>query len=377
MLDHLSRTPTTCSILALLLLLLAALPAFPATAAGLDVAEVSAPDINCVFDSDCTITVSDFVDTFPVPAASGDARIQSRTQPPGEAGTPGDGLYAYEYRVNLTRVAALTAVVCVDELRVDFGPVESLDYDGDGRAEQVYVVTRGGLGSVRPSSAEQTGGVVTFRFQPGVCPGNRAGDGDTSFFFGLASEQPPTTVSAQVGFDRGSDLEVSVKAPEEGDMAPPSERPGCEVGIAPHGPVTLPIPEWTPACRCVQDPGGREFRCAMVHPDLIAVWRVPSPAPRFEPFEVEWTLVSVGGPGAASVRMKTPAGFERVGRKGPAVELPQDSPRNVSRTGSAWLVSSGRPGEHRLEAELALPGGPNRPAPLLEIRVPLVVGESR
>ena len=66
--------------------------------------------------------------TFAVPAASGDGRLQSRNQPPGEAGTAGVGLYAYEYRVDLTQVGALTAQICVDELRVDFGPVESLDY---------------------------------------------------------------------------------------------------------------------------------------------------------------------------------------------------------------------------------------------------------
>ena len=49
----------------------------------LGIATVGAPAVNCVFDTDCTITVSDFVDEYPVPFASGDGRLQSRSQPPG------------------------------------------------------------------------------------------------------------------------------------------------------------------------------------------------------------------------------------------------------------------------------------------------------
>jgi len=50
------------------------------------------------------------------------------------------------------------------------------------RAQDVYVVTSGGLGSVGIASAEQTGGMVTFNFAvAGVCPGQ------TSYFFGLTS----------------------------------------------------------------------------------------------------------------------------------------------------------------------------------------------
>jgi hypothetical protein len=197
-------------------LALVALLVFGAGASGcgsLTIATVGAPAINCVFDSDCTITVSDFVDEFGVPLASGDARLQSRSQPPGEAGTAGAGLFAHEYRVDLTPTGALTAFVCVRSLSLDFGPIERLDYDGDGDLDHLYVVTSGGLGTVAPSSASRSGGRVTFDFQPGVCPGNAPGNGETSFFFGLASADPAAPVEATVRFDDGSSTTVDARSP--------------------------------------------------------------------------------------------------------------------------------------------------------------------
>jgi hypothetical protein len=179
----------------------------------LSIATVSAPDINCRFDHDCTITVEDSVGAIPVPFGSGEGRLQSRTQPPGEAGTPGAGLFAYEYRVDLTPVGGLTAQICVNKLSLDFGPIERLDYDRDGDLDHVYVVTGGGLGSVAPSSARRSGDRVTFSFSPGVCPGNAPGNGETSYFFGLASQDPAQPVTATVSFSDGTTAAVAARAP--------------------------------------------------------------------------------------------------------------------------------------------------------------------
>lgn len=181
----------------------------------LSIATVSAPDINCRFDADCTIPVeNDLVGDFAVPAASGEGRLQSRTHPVGEPGTPGEGLYPFVYRVDLTPVGALTAAICVRSLSVDFGPIERLDYDEDGDLDHIWVTTGGGLGTVAPSSASRSGDRVTFNFAPpGVCPGNSPGTGETSYFFGLASTRDDGPATATVGFSDGTSATVDALAP--------------------------------------------------------------------------------------------------------------------------------------------------------------------
>lgn len=189
------------------------LGAVTATGCSLSIATVSAPDVNCRFATDCTLEVDDTVGAIPVPAASGEGRLQSRTSPVGEPGTPGAGLRPYEYRVDLTPVGGLTALVCVKSLSLDFGPITRLDYDQDGDLDHVYVVTSGGLGTVGLQSAKRNGDRVTFRFEPGLCPGNAPGNGVTSYFFGLASPDPPHPVSATIEFNAGPPVTVDARAP--------------------------------------------------------------------------------------------------------------------------------------------------------------------
>ena len=59
--------------------------ALPASAVPLEVVEVSAPAINCVFDGDCRITVNDSTAAITLPAATGQGFLQTRTAPPGPA----------------------------------------------------------------------------------------------------------------------------------------------------------------------------------------------------------------------------------------------------------------------------------------------------
>jgi hypothetical protein len=54
-------------------------PSSIASAAPLTVVSVTAPDINCLFETDCTIVVTDTVGTLALPSATGTARLQSRT----------------------------------------------------------------------------------------------------------------------------------------------------------------------------------------------------------------------------------------------------------------------------------------------------------
>jgi hypothetical protein len=179
----------------------------------LKIVKVAAPAINCVFDPSCKVTVTDSVGNIPLPGISGKAVLQSRTYN-GKAGAPAAGLVGYEYRVDLTQAVGIGKIPCVAALRVDFGPVSSLNYGGDPALEQVFVVTQGGLGSVGPVTAVQTGKAITFTFKPSVCAGSAPGKGETSFFFGLASAKPPKAITAVVTVAGGSDLNVAARAPQ-------------------------------------------------------------------------------------------------------------------------------------------------------------------
>src|SRR3954469_9506029 len=81
-------------------------PAGAAWAAPLTVVTVSAPDINCVFETDCTVVVTDSVGNIPLASITGLARLQSRTYA-GQVGAPAAGKTAYEYRLDMTQATAV------------------------------------------------------------------------------------------------------------------------------------------------------------------------------------------------------------------------------------------------------------------------------
>jgi hypothetical protein len=182
-------------------------PVIPTTtgATNLKIVRVAAPAVNCVFDRSCKITVTDSTGDIPLPGITGPKVLQSRTYT-GAPGTPAAGLTGYEYRVDLTR--ATGAGSCVASLTVDFGPVSSLNYGDTPALEQVFVVTQGGLGTIAPVSAVQSGRNVTFNFQPSICAGQ------TSYFFGLASAKPPRAITAVVTVAGGGPLSVAARAPQ-------------------------------------------------------------------------------------------------------------------------------------------------------------------
>ncbi|MEZ5332704.1 MAG: hypothetical protein R2991_11760 [Thermoanaerobaculia bacterium] len=197
-----------------LILLAAGLVPVPGAAAVLDTATVSFPGVNCLFDADCTVTVQDTSAHFTLPAASGEAFLQSRTWPPGETGTPGAGLTAYLYRLDLRQPAGLTALPCVTSMKIEAGSIASLDYDGDSAPEQIFIGTTGGLGSIGPSSVEKSGTQVTFHFQPPVCAGSSPGTGESSYFFGFASQHAPHDVTATLASSLGGTLTVAARSPK-------------------------------------------------------------------------------------------------------------------------------------------------------------------
>jgi hypothetical protein len=184
-----------------------------AVAAPLSVVTVAAPDINCVFETDCTIVVTDSVGTIAVPNVTGTARLQSRTFT-GQAGAPAGGKTGYEYRVDLTQAHTSGDVACVTGLNVDFGPVTELQYNKVGPTDDVFVITKGGLGTIGLASAEQNGNIITFTFTQPVCAADSSGPGHTTFFFGLASANPPKAIVATVEAPGVfPDLDVKARAP--------------------------------------------------------------------------------------------------------------------------------------------------------------------
>jgi hypothetical protein len=192
-------------------LLLCSTP-FVVEAAPLKVVNVSAPAINCVFDSSCTVTVNDTTDNITM-STGGTGFLQSRSYK-GSAGSPAAGLFAYQYRIDLRNAVGLTAISCIDSMTISFGPVVStLNYGGDAKPDQVFVVTGGGIGSIGIASAAQTGKNIKFNFTSPICEGSSPGKGDSSFFWALVSKTPPQFVTATLHETGGATHNVKARAP--------------------------------------------------------------------------------------------------------------------------------------------------------------------
>jgi hypothetical protein len=176
-----------------------------AVAGPLTIVETSFPEVNCVFNPGCTITVTDSVGKIGLGTDSGAVRLQSRTFT-GAAGTPAAGKTGYMYRVDLTQGKGW--VDCLVGLVVSFGPVLKLPYKKGSPAADVFVGTKGGLGSVSLKSAEQDGNVITFTFSKYLCLG------ETTFFFGLTSDKAPKAIAVGVfGIGVPPYLQVDARAP--------------------------------------------------------------------------------------------------------------------------------------------------------------------
>ena len=159
------------------------------------IVEVNAPKVNCVFQTDCNLPVTDTTSNISPPflADPGTAWMQSRTFA-GEAGAPGAGTTGYEYRLSMTQASAPG---CILGFNVNFGPHKQLPYLNNQLAD-VYVVTTGGLGTIGLKSAERIGEIIEFTFASPVCADGPPDVKKTTFFFGLAATAAPMKVSASV-----------------------------------------------------------------------------------------------------------------------------------------------------------------------------------
>jgi hypothetical protein len=178
----------------------------------LQVVEVAASAISCVYSPTCTITSEDSVG----PLALKDLKepetawLQSRTFA-GAAGTPAAGKTGYEYRFDATHASGPGQ--CVGGIVVNFGPVSRLPFKNNTPVD-VYVITQGAPGTIGLASAEQDDGVITFTFAKPLCP-SEPNHANATFFFGLASIHPPTAITAGVFATRKPPYyNVSARAPK-------------------------------------------------------------------------------------------------------------------------------------------------------------------
>jgi hypothetical protein len=181
----------------LLVLSVLGLTAFNIIAAPLHIIHVKAPNINCLFNTNCTVTVNDTVSEFytNIPSSTctnvfpgGGGILQSRTFA-GQAGTPEAGLYGYVYRLVLNKLVCHESIT-IKTMTMDFSPYSSFDYE-DHPNKQIWVVTSGGVGSAAPSSAKISGTKITFKFNPPLVFTSGGGTETSSYFFGLVSATPP------------------------------------------------------------------------------------------------------------------------------------------------------------------------------------------
>lgn len=168
---------------------------FAAQAQVLKVVEVGAPAINCVFQTDCNIPVSDTTGNILFPTLDpGTAWLQSRTFA-GEAGAPGAGTTGYEYRISLTQTSGNSE--CIKGFNLNFGPHKQLPYK-DNQLADVYVVTSGGLGTIGVKSAEKFGDVIVFELNAPLCADGPPSVKRTTYFIGLAASAAPMKATAQI-----------------------------------------------------------------------------------------------------------------------------------------------------------------------------------
>ena len=338
----------------------AALTSMSLHARPLDLVEVDAVSFNCIFSLEpgavlgCRLPIgTDLVSRFSLPGFSGEAGLQSRTLQPGTAETgDAEGLRAYVYKFRLLDLAGEVGGPCVSSLTLPYFEQTRLDFNGDGEPDDAWVTTRGSPGGIlnfgtRPRRVERIGRSVSFIFDPPICAD------DESQFSGLASSEPPTTVTAQVGLTSGEVLDLDVVLPtlSDGWLPPP---PPCEIrGTTP----AFPFPAFVPVCRCLQDDVVRELRCGLLLPDLRLERTIPWPIPFGESFSVKWSLTPLRQiENAVSITEVLPAGVEAQ-KQSSRITFPQGIAVDETVELELALTAAEAIGKVPSSATVDLPGG--------------------
>ena len=177
-------------------------------------AQVSGPNIDCLFNPQCAIAPRDEFAEIPLPAISGKAILHSRIFV-GAADSRAPGRTAYQYRIDLTDATTLAESSCIANMSINFGPIAKLPYAAGVTLRDVYEIVQGAPANrIGFTRAEQTGTVVTFTFDRLICAGDGVTPGNSSFFFGLASlDGPARGVRARVDIPGLDDIPVEAFGP--------------------------------------------------------------------------------------------------------------------------------------------------------------------
>jgi len=170
--------------------------------------------VQCLFSTSCSVTVTDYVANFAVPDGSGTGHLQSRIYQ-GQPGSAAAGKWIYEYRIDLTQVAGITHIPYADELAIiSWGTLRQYDYNSDGIAtDEVFNITSGGTGTKPVTSAFLSGAWSYFVLNNPVAAGNYVGGGESSYFFGMVSDQAPVLRTVWVHLDNNSWVSMNGYAP--------------------------------------------------------------------------------------------------------------------------------------------------------------------
>jgi hypothetical protein len=160
--------------------------------------------VQCLFSTSCSVTVTDYVAEFAVSGGSGNGRLQSRVYQ-GQPGSAAAGKWIYEYRINLGPVGGIVNVPYADQLAIaSWGTVRQYDYNSDSIAtDHVFNITSGGLGTKAVTSAFLSSPWTYFVLSNPVYAGNFPGGGESSYFFGLVSDNAPVLRTVWVHTDSG------------------------------------------------------------------------------------------------------------------------------------------------------------------------------
>jgi hypothetical protein len=160
--------------------------------------------VQCLFSTTCSVTVTDNVSEFAVSGGSGNGRLQSRIYQ-GQPGSVAAGKWIYEYRINLGPVGGIVYTPYADQMAIaSWGTLRQYDYNSDSVAtDHVFNITSGGIGSKAVTFAFLSSPWSYFVLNNPVYSGNYPGGGESSYFFGLVSDQAPVLRTVWVHLDSG------------------------------------------------------------------------------------------------------------------------------------------------------------------------------